>query len=73
MLRKGHESSRNALEFLTSEDRIPQDHLQRQIDGAVDFMHLYDFKKASIRANTLASFAIWPASFYFSYIPLSTQ
>ncbi len=43
MLKKGRELRRNVVEFLTLEDRIPQDHLLRKIDGAVDFMHLYDF------------------------------
>ena len=43
MLNKGQELRRNVVEFLTLEDRIPQDHLLRKIDGAVDFMHLYDF------------------------------
>lgn len=42
MLNKGQELRRNVVEFLTLEDRIPQDHLLRKIDGAVDFMHLYD-------------------------------
>lgn len=43
MLSKGQELRRNVVEFLTLEGRIPQDHLLREMDGAVDFMHLYDF------------------------------
>lgn len=49
MLSKGQELRRNVVEFLTLEDRIPQDHLLREIDGTVDFMHLYDFVDRSCR------------------------
>ena len=43
MLNKVQELRRNVVEFLALEDRVPKDHLLRKIDGAVDFMHLYDF------------------------------
>ena len=43
MLKKAQELRRNVVEFLALEDRVPKDHLLRKIDGAVDFMRLYDF------------------------------
>lgn len=42
MLKKDKELRRNVIEFLCTEDRIPHDHLLRQIDNAVDFSRLYD-------------------------------
>ncbi len=43
MLTKEQDLRRNVIEFLSTEDRIPRDHLLRQIEAAVDFGHLYDF------------------------------
>jgi transposase len=34
---------RDVVEFINTEERIPQDHLLRKMDSAVDFTHLYDF------------------------------
>lgn len=42
MLRK-EKSERNTLEMVSLEHLVPQDHLLRKIDYAVDFTHIYDF------------------------------
>lgn len=34
---------RDAVEFVNTDEMVPQDHLLRKIDEAVDFEHLYDF------------------------------
>ena len=34
---------RDAVEFVNTDEMVPQDHLLRKIDGAVDFDHLYGF------------------------------
>ena len=36
-------SERNTLEMVNVETLVPQDHLLRKIDSAVDFTHIYDF------------------------------
>ncbi|MCX4323792.1 MAG: IS1182 family transposase [Lachnospiraceae bacterium] len=36
-------SERNTLEMISLEGLVPQDHLLRKIDCAVDFTHIYDF------------------------------
>ncbi len=36
-------SERNTLEMVSLEGLVPQDHLLRKIDCAVDFIHIYDF------------------------------
>ena len=36
-------SERNTLEMVSVETLVPQDHLLRKIDSAVDFTHIYDF------------------------------
>ena len=36
-------SERNILEMVSVEGLVPQDHLLRKIDSAVDFTHIYDF------------------------------
>ena len=36
-------SERNTLEMVSVEGLVPQDHLLRKIDSAVDFTHIYDF------------------------------
>lgn len=36
-------SERNTLEMVSLEGLVPQDHLLRKIDCAVDFTHIYDF------------------------------
>lgn len=36
-------SERNTLEMMSVEGLVPQDHLLRKIDSAVDFSHIYDF------------------------------
>lgn len=33
---------RDIVEFINTEERIPQNHLLRNIDTAVDFNHIYD-------------------------------
>lgn len=43
MLNQQQELRRRVVEILSMEDLVPKDHLLRQIDGAVDFMHIYDF------------------------------
>lgn len=43
MLTREQELRRNVIEFLSTEDRIPRDHLLCTIDGAVDFGRLYEF------------------------------
>ncbi len=42
MLRK-EKSERNTLEMVSLEHLVPQEHLLRKIDYAVDFTHIYDF------------------------------
>ena len=42
MLERGREN-RETLELINTEMYVPQDHLLRKIDAAVDFMHVYDF------------------------------
>lgn len=42
MLAKEQEIRRNVVEILCLEDLVPQRHLLRQIDAAIDFSHLYD-------------------------------
>lgn len=42
MLRK-EKPDRNTLEFVSTEHLVPQDHLLRKIDSAIDFTHIYDF------------------------------
>ena len=34
---------RDAVEFVNTDLLMPQDHLLRKIDSAVDFCHLYNF------------------------------
>jgi transposase len=34
---------RDAVEFVNTDLLVPQDHLLRKIDSAVDFCHIYDF------------------------------
>ena len=36
-------TERNILEMVSVEGLVPQDHLLRKIDSAVDFAHIYDF------------------------------
>ncbi|MCI8324243.1 MAG: hypothetical protein HFI54_11470, partial [Lachnospiraceae bacterium] len=36
-------SERNTLEMVSLEGLVPQDHLLRKIDCAVDFTRIYDF------------------------------
>lgn len=36
-------SERNTLEMVSVEGLVPQEHLLRKIDSAVDFTHIYDF------------------------------
>ena len=36
-------SERNTLEMVSVDGLVPQDHLLRKIDSAVDFTHIYDF------------------------------
>lgn len=36
-------SERNTIEMVSVEGLVPQDHLLRKIDSAVDFTHIYDF------------------------------
>lgn len=43
MLNQQQELRRRVVEILSMEDLVPKDHLLRQIDGAVDFIHIYDF------------------------------
>lgn len=43
MLNQQQELRRRVVEILSMEDLVPRDHLLRQIDGAVDFIHIYDF------------------------------
>lgn len=38
-------SERNTLEMVNVEGLVPQDHLLRKIDNAVDFSHIYDLQK----------------------------
>lgn len=42
MIRK-EESRKSQLELFSVEEFVPQDHLLRKIDAAVDFTHIYDF------------------------------
>lgn len=42
MLRK-EKIERNTLEFVSTEHLVPQEHLLRKIDAAIDFTHIYDF------------------------------
>lgn len=42
MIRK-EESRTSQLELFSVEEFVPQDHLLRKIDAAVDFTHTYDF------------------------------
>ena len=41
MIRK-EESRTSQLELFSVEEFVPQDHLLRKIDAAVDFTHIYD-------------------------------
>lgn len=34
---------RDVIEFINTDERVPQDHLLRKIDGAVDFCRIYDY------------------------------
>lgn len=43
MITRDQEMRRNVIEFLSTEDRIPRDHLLRKIDEAVDFGRLYEY------------------------------
>lgn len=36
---------RDVVEFINTDERVPQEHLLRKIDGAVDFCHIYDYVK----------------------------
>ncbi len=51
MLKREQELRRNVVEYLCTEERIPREHLLRQIDGAVDFGRIYEV----IDAETLYS------------------
>ena len=42
MLTKNIEN-RNQVEFVSLEQMVPQDHLLRQIDAAIDFNKVYEF------------------------------
>ena len=42
MLTKNIEN-RNQVEFVSLEQTVPQDHLLRQIDAAIDFNKVYEF------------------------------
>ncbi len=42
MIRK-EQSRTSQLELSSAEEFVPQDHLLRKIDAAVDFKHIYDF------------------------------
>lgn len=43
MMTREQEMRRNEIAFLSTEDRIPRDHLLRKIDEAVDFGRLYEY------------------------------
>ncbi|MDL2248090.1 transposase, partial [Tyzzerella sp. OttesenSCG-928-J15] len=47
MLKREQELRRNIVEILCMEERIPKDHLLRQIDVAIDFGQLYDYIDAA--------------------------
>ena len=38
-----NKKERNQVEIFSIEEFVPQDHLLRKIDSAVDFTHIYDF------------------------------
>ena len=42
MLVKNH-GERNQMEFVSLEEMVPENHLLRQIDAAIDFTRIYDF------------------------------
>ncbi len=42
MLQKD-KKARNQVEFFSVEDYVPENHLLRKIDSAVDFTRIYDF------------------------------
>ena len=42
MLQK-EKKERNQLEFVSIEELVPEDHLLRKIDAAVDFNKIYEF------------------------------
>ena len=35
--------NRNMIEFVSLEEMVPENHLLRQIDAAIDFNRIYDF------------------------------
>lgn len=40
---KTNRKEREQLEIFSIEEFVPQEHLLRKIDSAVDFTHIYDF------------------------------
>mgnify|MGYP006385393455 FL=1 len=42
MLRK-NQGTREQMEFFSLEDMVPENHLLRQIDAAIDFNRIYEF------------------------------
>ena len=47
MLVKNAEN-REQLEFVSLENMVPQDHLLRKIDDAIDFKKIYEFVEGSV-------------------------
>ncbi|MER2010100.1 MAG: hypothetical protein ABS939_21925 [Psychrobacillus sp.] len=45
MMTKNQTNEREQLEILTSEQLVPQDHLVRKLDAAIDFSFIYDKRR----------------------------
>jgi len=52
MLRKNHTEGRYQVTFFALEDLVPQDHLLRKIDQAIDFSFIYDLVQDKYSPNT---------------------
>lgn len=51
-MKKNHIEGRYPIAFFTLEDLVPQDHLLRKIDQAIDFSFIYDLVQDQYSPHT---------------------
>lgn len=56
---------RNTLEMVSAEGLVPQNHLLRKIDSAVDFPHIYDFMQDLLRLTSVSAVICWSCYLHF--------
>ena len=70
MLRKNTDN-RKQIGLISLEELVPQDHLVRQIDNAIDFNFIYDEVKiyTMLRANLVLTLFLLLRLFWFNMYP----